>query len=133
MWAVSLFFHLSSLTAPQIICNSSYCLMGTMYYCSLWFFMQLMIMVVLARLLTHYLWVPVIVMDSTFTHTVRETDSLLMGLGCLHIIHQNVLSKPKLRVQTARNMDACSYMTLKSVHIVGRMTDLKRTCHKNSK
>lgn len=67
MWAVSLFFHLSSLTAPQIIYNSSYCLMGTMYYCSLWFFVQLMIMIVLARLLTHYLWVPVIVMDSTFT------------------------------------------------------------------
>lgn len=59
-------FHLSALTAPQIIYNSSCSLPGAMYYCFLWFLMQLMIMVVLLRLLTCQLWVPVIVMESTF-------------------------------------------------------------------
>lgn len=38
------FFHLSSLTAPQIICNSFHCLPGAMHYCAAWFFAKLMIM-----------------------------------------------------------------------------------------
>lgn len=66
-------FHLSALTAPQIIYNSSCSLPGAMYYCFLWFLMQLMIMVVLLRLLTCQLWVPVIVMESALP---RKSDWL---------------------------------------------------------